>query len=336
MLSAKDEAWVFAAVGPAASGQLGVLKRAGSTLTWDHGIPLSGSAPPFGLAQSASGALLAVTAANQVAIVDVAKAEANATDAILAKIPNQSTQGATIDVKFTPDEKFAFAALENDRSVAVVDVDAKKYVGAIPLDAGGITGIAVSPDGSRVYIAAEVSKEFAAANPSPATDQVVGSITVVDGVKARTSPASSVVGRAFVGRAPVRVALTQDGSTLWVTLRGSNAVVALATEQLLSTTCTPVRATIPVGPAPVGIALLRSDALIAVANSNRFASPSANQTVSFVHVQRALGGAKDAVIGQATVGAFPREIGQDGDTIFVSNFNSQSISTLDLRGVHLD
>ncbi len=330
ILAAKKGGWVFAAMGPATSGKIGVLQRAGGKLTSDHAIDVSTSATPFGLAQSADGSLVVAAVGSEVVLLDAAKAEASATDAVIARIPNRSTKGVAIDVKLSTDDKFAFAALEHDGAVAVIDVQAKAYVGAIPIAGSGLTAIAVSPAGDRIYVSAQATNEFLKANPQPERDQIVGSITVIDAAVARTKPAESVLGRAFVGRAPVRLALTDDGATLWVTLRGSNALVALSTEHLLSTTCNPLRTSVAVGPAPVGLALLRGGAGVAVANSNRFAGATENQTVTFVGTARAL------VVGQATVGAFPREIAVDGDEVFVSNFNSRSVSRLELGGVPFD
>jgi len=336
VLVGKGGAWVFAALGPATGGQIGLLQRNGTTLTWHHGIATAANALPFGLGQSSSGALVAATVGTNVVLLDEAKAEANASDAIVASITNGSTKGATIDVKLTPDDKLAFAALENDGGVAVVDVDAQKLVGIVPIAGRGVTGIAVAPDGSRVYVSAEVANEFLGANPNPPQDDVIGSITVIDAAAARTMPAKSVLGHAFVGRAPVRLALSPDGSTLWTTLRGSNALIALATEHLLSKTCTPLLASVAVGVAPVGLTFVQNGAGIAVANSNRFAAATANQTVSFVSVKKALARSTDAVVGQVAVGAFPRELAADGDALFVTNFNSKTISGVDLSGISFE
>jgi DNA-binding beta-propeller fold protein YncE len=336
VLAAKDGGWVFAALGPAAQGQLGIFKRQGSSLTFDHAIAMPAKALPFGLAQSTDGALVAVNVGPQVVLVDAAKAEANAADVIVASVPNGSTNGATIDVKLSHDDKFAFTALENDGGVAVIDIVGKRYVGVIPIPARGITGIVVSPDGARLYVISEATNDFLKANPTPATDQVIGSVTVIDVAIATTNPGGSVLGRALVGRAPVRGAITDDGNTLWITLRGSNALLALSTDLLLSTTCTPVLAIVPVGAAPVGLALLRGGAGVAVASSNRFAAPSASQTVGLVSTKRALAGAPGALVAQVTVGAFPREIARDRDTLFVSNFNSNSISGIDISGIVIE
>ena len=181
----------------------------------------------------------------------------------------------------------------------------------------------------QTSVTTELANAFKAANPSPAPDQVVGMITVVDVPKAEATPATSVLGSAYVGRAPVRSALSPDGATLWVTARGSNALVELDTATLLSTTCNPVRSETAVGPAPVGVTVLDGGKAVAVANSNRFQAPTLPQTVTFVSAS------SPVLLGQVTVGAFPRELDADATALFVSNFNSQSLSGLDLTKLAL-
>lgn len=317
--------WVFAAL---ASG-LVVMKRSGDSLTVDHAYTNPNGEVGFGVAISRDGKTLALSTSDQLALFDVAKAEQNAAGALLARVATQSVKKTSIDVTFSADGAFAFVALEYDDSVAVVDVANESYVGAIPIDGSAVTGVVVSPDGARLYVTCELSNAFKAANPNFATDQIVGLVTVVDVTKAEATPASSVLGSAYVGRAPVRAALSPDGATLWVTARGSNALVELDTASLLSTTCNPVRSETAVGPSPVGVTVLDGGKAVAVANSNRFAAPTQPQTVSFVSA------ASPALLGQVTVGAFPREMDADGTALFVSNYNSSSVSGLDLTKLAL-
>ncbi|HEY1956392.1 MAG TPA: hypothetical protein VGH28_12290 [Polyangiaceae bacterium] len=127
----------------------------------------------------------------------------------------------------------------------------------------------------------------------------------------------------------MRSAISPDGATLWVTARGSNALLELDTASLLSTTCDPLRAAIAVGPAPVGVTVIDGGKAVVVANSNRFASPMQPQTATFVSAASA------SLVGQVTVGAFPRELDADDSALFVSNYNSQSMSGLDLTKLTL-
>jgi DNA-binding beta-propeller fold protein YncE len=331
VLVSPDGQWVFAAVSNAnPQGQLAVLRRSGAALTVDHGFMVPSNETPFGLARSSDGKTLAMTTSTQVMLFDVAKAEANAAGAMIASVADQSS-GVTIDVAFSHDDGFVFAALEYDRAVAVIDVKKQAYVGSIPIAGDAVTSVAVSPDGSRLYVVCEVADEFKKANPNPAVDQVVGSVTVVDAAKAQTAPAGSVLGHAFVGRAPVRAVVSPDGATLWVTARGSNALVALDAASLLPGGCgDPLLSTTAVGPAPVGVALVAGGAGIAVADSNRILQPNTNQTVTLLDAHLARSASPGAIVGQVGVGAFPREIDDDATALFVSNFDSGSVSGIDL------
>jgi DNA-binding beta-propeller fold protein YncE len=85
--------------------------------------------------------------------------------------------------------------------------------------------------------------------------------------------------------------------------------------------CDPLIGTTAVGPAPVGIAAFGKSVL--TTSSNRFAQPSDPQTIVMVDAQQR------TVTGSVMVGAFPREIAVDATGIFVSNYNSSSLTGLD-------
>jgi DNA-binding beta-propeller fold protein YncE len=321
VLLTPDGQWALAAMPTGVA----VLKRQGNALTMDHTIATAGSA--FGLALSSDGNTVAASLPGAVALLDLAKATSNASGAITSTIAMKGKMG-TIDVAFSHDGQFVFAALEYDNAVSVIDVKNHVEVGEIPIAGQAVTGLAVSPDGKNLYVVCEVAKEFQ--GPPPAVDQDVGKITVIDIATATTNPTGSVLGQAFVGRAPVRIILSNDGSTLWVSLRGSNAVVALDAANLLMPGCDPLLAEIAVGASPVGIRLFGGGLGLAVANSDRFATGNTNQTLMFLDVADALAGKSTAVRGQATVGAFPREIAADATGLVVSNFKSQSVSGMAL------
>jgi DNA-binding beta-propeller fold protein YncE len=332
-----NDGWGFAAVSTATTdgqGQLAVLRRQNNTLLVDHSLTGVAGESPFGLAQSNDGTLLAMSTSNHVLLYDLEKTKANAPDALIASVPNHSS-GTTMNLAFSSDDVFVFAALEWDRGVAVIDVKNRAYVGNIPIGGRGITSLAVSPDASRLYVVCEIADEFDQASSSITNDQAVGSLTVVDAKVAVTDPPDSVLGRIFVGRTPVRVAASLDGTTLWITARGSNALLALDAEHLLSDPCDPLLGTVAVGAAPVGITLLNGASRVAVANSNRFEQPYTKQTVMILDADRARAGDGDSVIGQITVGAFPREITGDSSALFVTNFNSSSLSGIDLTDLGL-
>jgi len=320
VLLTPDSHWALAAT----SAGVAVLKRQGNALTFDH---MTTTGPGFGLALSSDGTTVAVGLPDGVSLLDLAKTVADRPGAVVTTIATKGTQG-TIDVRFSRDGQFLFVALEYDNAVSVIDVKNHVEVGEIPIAGRSVTGLAVSPDGTRLYVVCELANEFPL--PPPATDQNVGKITIVDVNKAITNPTGSILGQAFVGRGPVRVVISDDGATLWVSLRGSHAVVALDAVHLLTPGCDPVLATVAVGASPIGLRLFAGGKGLAVANSNRFEKTSANRTLTFIDVADALARKSTAVRGQVTVGDFPREIATDTDGLVVSNYKSQSMSAMAL------
>jgi len=329
-----DGNWVFASVG-GGSGDAGsatglvALRRQGASLTVDHAYAPPSGESAFGLAQSHDGTKLVVGAESEVVLYDLAKVEADAPGAMIAAVADQSLTSSTLDVAFSIDDAWVFAALEYDDAVAVINVPNQSFVGKIPIAGQAVTSVAVSPDGKTLFVVCEVANGGAQGS---GTDQNIGSVTVVDAVAAQTNPAEAVLGSVFVGRAPVRALVSPDGQVLWVTARGSYDVVALDAPNLL-TECDPLLSTTAVGPAPVGMTLLAGGSGVAVANSNRWLEPDADQTVMILDANRAVAGGASAIEAQISVGAFPRELAGDATSLFVTNYDSDSISGIDLSGL---
>jgi len=75
------------------------------------------------------------------------------------------------------------------------------------------------------------------------------------------------------------------------------------------------------GTAPVGLGLFHNDQLLAVANSNRFQTGTANATILNVASP-----SMASVVATIPTGNFPREItvGPDGATLYLTNFDSDT------------
>lgn len=108
-------------------------------------------------------------------------------------------------------------------------------------------------------------------------------------------------------------------------------LLAFNTSRLLTDPQHALLASLPVGPEPVGIALLNNDSVIAVANSNRFAQDQTPQTVMLLDTQKALAG-KPALLKTIRAGIFPRELSTtpDGQTLFVTNYNSNTLTIINI------
>jgi DNA-binding beta-propeller fold protein YncE len=276
----------------------------------------------------------------------------------------QVSQGAvsadegSFDVVMSPDGKYAFVANEYgvapgataEGNVGVVAlqydssgiVSAGTLVGEISTGGQTIAGVAISPDGSRLYATSEVEGSFTNAtggsNPiltrtgcyqqAGGGTQANGLLTVIDVAKAEVNPSSAaIVSTVNAGCSPVRAVETADGSTLWVSARGDNRVLAFSTGMLETN---PGNALLGYadtgGTAPVGLRLFDSGKLLAVANSNRFGTGSiANATVLSVVVP-----ASASVVQTISTGLFPREItvGSDDKTLYLTNYNSGSFQVI--------
>jgi DNA-binding beta-propeller fold protein YncE len=272
-----------------------------------------------------------------------------------------SADEGSFDVVITPDGKYAFVANEygmasgstvrGNIGVVALQYDANGIVstgttllGQISTGGQTIAGITISPDGRRLYATSEVevSATTGAGGSNPILTrtgcyqqagggtQANGLLTVIDVAKAETNPGSAaIIATVNAGCSPVRAVETADGSTLWVSARGDNRVLAFSTGMLESN---PGNALLGYadtgGTAPVGLRLFDGGKLLAVANSNRFGTGAANATVlSFA------GPAAASVVQTIPTGLFPREItvGSDDRTLYLTNYSSgtfQVISTI--------
>ena len=274
--------------------------------------------------------------------------------------PGQGSFSVTV----TPDGKYAFVANEygviaNDSTgagiqgnvgVVKLSYDASGHVsggalvGAISTGGQAIANVTLSPDGSRLYVTSEIADLGVA--PSGTANTVLahggcaqgtgqptstyGLLTVIDVAKAEAAPGGgAILASVASGCSPVRVVETADQQVIWVAARGDNRVLAFSTRTLETN---PGSALLGYGDTggvePVGLQLFHGGQLLAVANSNRFATPSAvgNMTIMAaipVH---------PAVLRTVAAGYFPRSVtaASDDATLYLTDYDSgllQIIST---------
>jgi DNA-binding beta-propeller fold protein YncE len=268
-----------------------------------------------------------------------------------------SGQGSQ-EVAVTPDGKYAFvsneygvasgAVTEGNIGVVSLQYDANGNVttgstllGQISTGGTAIAGMTLSPDGSRLYVTSEVAQANSTAsgssNPVLARTGCVqqtggaaninGLLTVIDVVTAESTPGSSaILATVDAGCSPVRMSETADSSTLWVSVRGDNRVLAFSTGMLEFNPNNALLANADTGgTAPVGIHLFHNDQLLAVANSNRFNTGVANATILSVATP-----ASASVVQTIATGLFPREVtvGSDGATLYLTNYDSDTLEVI--------
>ncbi len=310
---------------------LAVLRSRSSPPVLDHQVPVPGH--PVGETLTHDDRYLLVADGNSGAVVlDVRKVESNAANSVVGTLTGGSGGGA-IEVEVSPDDRYAFVTLESSAELAVFNLNEaltqgfgpRDLVGTVPLGEAPV-GMAISPDGRWLYATSEAESGQRA---GVGRGQRLGTLSVIDLGRAETDAKSSVVSTVTAGCSPVRVVVSSNGQTVWVTARGSDALLAFSAASLRSDPTHALIAQVRVGAAPVGLALVNGDSRIVVAESNRFgAGTTADLTV--VNIQDALA-QKPALLGTIPAGRFPREMAVSGGTLLVTNYGSGQVEAVDLR-----
>jgi YVTN family beta-propeller protein len=186
----------------------------------------------------------------------------------------------------------AYIANNHSDDVSVIDtVTNTMIVPSIPVGAEP-TGVAVTPDGSKVYVANQLSND----------------ISVID-----TVTQTVIVPSIPVGSAPVGVAVTPDGSKVYVTNKYSGNVSVIDT-----VTQTVIVPSIPVGSAPVGVAVTADGSKVYVANQGSSGNVSVIAT------------ATNTVVATIPVGYEPTgaAVTPDGSKVYVTNNASGNVSVI--------
>jgi DNA-binding beta-propeller fold protein YncE len=232
----------------------------------------------------------------------------------------------------SPDDRFAFVALQTSHTVAVFNLrkalrtgfGPADFVGTIPLPSDP-TGMAASPDGRHLYVVSGLANNHA-------VESGMGTLAVVDMHKARTHPESSLVSSVNAGCGPARVITSTDGKTVWVTAGGGNTLEAFSAAKLLQKDAKhALIAKVTVGQIPLGMALIDNGARIVVANSNRDNVAGAVPGLTVIDVAKALAG-KPAVVGSIKSGEAPRQFAlePDGKTLLVTNTQSGQVEAVNV------
>ncbi len=202
-----------------------------------------------------------------------------ATDLVTDTIPVGS---GSIGVAVSPDGSRVYVTNLNSNTVSVIDTATGQVTDTIPV---GISpeGVAVSPDGSRVY----VTNQCASSSSSNCTNGTVSVIDTASGLVTASIP---------VGSEPIGVAVSPDGSHVYVTNFGSNTVSVIDM-------ATAVTATIPVGTHPIGVAVSSDGSHVYVASQCAIGGNCANGTVSVIDT------ASDSVLTTINVGVQPYSLG---------------------------
>ncbi|HXS11720.1 MAG TPA: hypothetical protein VN734_03390 [Acidobacteriaceae bacterium] len=210
-------------------------------------------------------------------------------------------------------------------------------------------GIALSPDGTRLYAVSETLAELPERLPgydnpdlqhgncfqtAGGTPNPSGGLFIIDAVKASAPPTDyspqherNDTLRLFnSGCGPVREAVSSDGRTLYVSARDDDNILVFDTAALEHDPGHAFLRAIPCnGLAPVGLALFDHDRKLLVANSNQFSIAPGNATVMDISDPN-----KFKFLQTINAGAFPRNItvSPDGHSLLLTLYLEDQLMLL--------
>jgi DNA-binding beta-propeller fold protein YncE len=270
----------------------------------------------------------------------------------------QGEQSGSGYLAVTPDGEYLFVANEygDGGNLGVVALHRDEAGNVHPetlahIATGRATpGVAISPDGSRIYTVGEVTRpEVAARLPGhgvaelergdcvqgrpdrPMPNGLLYAIEVEKATKLSeaanlTDRRGVIVGMVNAGCSPVREAVSADGTTVYVTARGENRVLVFNAKVLETDPAHAFLRAIPTGgEAPVGLRLFHGDKALLVANSNRFARGPGN--VAVIDLADPM---KPVLRQTIQTGEFPRNItaSADGERLFLTVFLGDELMVL--------
>ncbi len=194
---------------------------------------------------------------------------------------------ATVTVAPVP-AVFAYVANAGSNTVSVINTSTNTIFATIPVDAQP-EGVAVSADGSRVYVTCTASN----------TVTVINTLT-------NTVVASIPVGPGLYG-----LAVSPDGKNVYAASGGNNSIY------VINTATNSVTASIPVGLLPVSLCVSADNSKLYVANHS-------SNTISVINT------ATNAIISTVPVGIGPEGtvLSPDGNTLYVANTQQNTISVI--------
>ncbi len=323
-----DGCTVFVSLtGKRGHSQLAVLARSNGALSVARTADMPGQLT--GLALSHDGTVLAAANGRGVTLISAQRLAGGVEDVVLGALDDGDGAGS-IYAAFSPDDRWLVVSNERSNSLSLHDFAAMSAGKPAPkvdrIQTGGApVGLAFSPDGRWLYSTSEVARgERTCRAEGRGSAHPPGELTVIDVERLAADPGNAVIARVAAGCNPVRVVTSPGGDSVYVTARGSDAVLVFDAGRLTDDPGHALRASVPVGQSPVGIAV--DDAHVFVANSDRFGGGQ-HQSISVLDARHL-----DAATASIPAGGFPRElrITSDGKGLLVTNFESESVELIDL------
>ena len=321
-----DGRWAFASVSGELGGEIAVFALGHAAPRLVRTVPLPSSmTAAFGMTLTHDGRLLLVAAYTGTAVMSVPALEDGRGDPVAGVLADAGA--GQFEVAVSDDDRYAFVTDETTGALSVFDLalalrhgfGARGVAVAIVPLAPGAVGVALSPGGTLLYVTT-----YGAYGPH-------GQVWVVDASRAESGAGrSAILAQAAAGCQPLRVEVSPDGSTVWVTALQSNALLAFSAAALRQDPSRSLRAVVRTGSEPVGLALADNGRIALVGNSNRGLVLGTGgkdpQTVSVIDTAAALAH-RPALLGTVPACVFPRDLSIDpaSGQAFVANFDSGTI-----------
>ena len=311
MQESKDGRYTFVTV----NNGIAVLRNgSGQSLTLLRTVPVPGA--DKGLVLTGDGRYLIAAGGRGAVVVGVAAAEQGAAQPVRGTLASPDGDGA-VGVQVSPNDQFVFVTLENSTTMAVFNLGLAlksgfgpaDFVGSVPLGVEP-TGVRVSPDGKWLY-----ATSF---RRTPGDGPGEGTLSVISMSRAETTPKTSVESTVDAGCTPARI--VTDGSTVWVTARDSNALLAFSASKLLDDRSHALIADVHVGQQPIGLTLAAGGKRLIIVDSKPPSSTQGDGDLAVINVSDALAG-KPALLGVVPAGGQPHQLtlSENGSTLLVTN-----------------
>ena len=345
-LPSADGCWLFVSlsreIGADHAG-LAVLRRVDGAVTVRRTVSLTGT--PAGMTLTHDGTLLIVANGPGVLFFDVERLKTDGSDALIGSWRQVGRSWPTsMYVDVTADDHYLLVSNETAGTISVIDLAQTRrsrfaqtrLVGSIAVGVAPV-GLALSSDDRFLVATVHSVNDAGWANQCPreggstgTADHPMGAIVVIDMARATSDPGKSVLRRVPAGCNPVRVVASQTGR-VYVTARGSNALLAFSERELTGTGPDPKATQVAVGTSPIGVALIDGGRQIVVANSDRF-STGAEAPSLYVMASAGVGVSSTPAFGMMPTRGFPREIRAtaDGHSLLVTNFSAGTLQIVDL------